>query len=56
MGYRKIKTEVPFGHLNRKYPQVAEEILAAGSADMVSMARPFLADAEIVNKAKEGRR
>ncbi len=36
-------------------PQVAEEVLAEGCADMVSMARPFLADAEFVNKAKQGR-
>ncbi|MCR9139301.1 MAG: NADPH-dependent 2,4-dienoyl-CoA reductase [Alphaproteobacteria bacterium] len=36
-------------------PQVAEDVLAEGCADMVSMARPFLADAEFVNKAKEGR-
>ena len=36
-------------------PSVAEEILAGGSADMVSMARPLLADAEFVNKAAAGR-
>lgn len=36
-------------------PQVAEDVLAEGCADMVSMARPFLADAEFVNKAKQGR-
>jgi 2,4-dienoyl-CoA reductase (NADPH2) len=36
-------------------PEVAEEVLAGGAADMVSMARPFLADAEFVNKAAEGR-
>jgi 2,4-dienoyl-CoA reductase (NADPH2) len=36
-------------------PQVAEEVLARGDADMVSMARPFLADAEFVNKAAAGR-
>jgi 2,4-dienoyl-CoA reductase (NADPH2) len=36
-------------------PQVAEDILARGDADMVSMARPFLADAEFVNKAAAGR-
>ncbi len=36
-------------------PQVAEEILARGDADMVSMARPLLADAEFVKKAREGR-
>jgi 2,4-dienoyl-CoA reductase (NADPH2) len=33
----------------------AEHILASGEADMVSMARPFLADADLVNKAKEGK-
>jgi len=36
-------------------PEVAEELLAHGAADMVSMARPFLADAEFVKKAAEGR-
>jgi len=36
-------------------PALAEAILARGDADMVSMARPFLADAEFVNKAAEGR-
>ncbi len=36
-------------------PQVAEEILARGDADMVSMARPLLADAEFVKKARLGR-
>lgn len=36
-------------------PEVAEGILAAGQADMVSMARPFLADANFVKKAAEGK-
>ncbi|PTE20422.1 NADPH-dependent 2,4-dienoyl-CoA reductase [Cereibacter changlensis JA139] len=36
-------------------PEVAEGLLAGGVADMVSMARPFLADAEFVRKAAEGR-
>ena len=36
-------------------PEVAEEILARGDADMVSMARPFLADAEFVIKAEQNR-
>lgn len=36
-------------------PEVAEEVLERGDADMVSLARPFLADAEFVNKAAEGR-
>ena len=36
-------------------PEVAEEILASGGADLVSMARPFLADPDFVNKAAAGR-
>lgn len=36
-------------------PDVAEEVIATGCADMVSMARPFLADAAFVNKAAAGR-
>ncbi|QXN64622.1 NADPH-dependent 2,4-dienoyl-CoA reductase [Serratia fonticola] len=36
-------------------PAVAEQVLADGCADMVSMARPFLADAAFVQKAAEGR-
>jgi len=36
-------------------PEVAEEVLARGDADMVSMARPLLADAEFVKKARQGR-
>ncbi len=35
-------------------PAVAESVLADGCADMVSMARPFLADAHFVAKAKRG--
>lgn len=36
-------------------PEVAEEVLARGDADMVSMARPFLADPDFVIKAIENR-
>ena len=36
-------------------PAVAERLLANGDADLVSMARPFLADPEFVRKAAEGR-
>ena len=36
-------------------PEVAEAVLARGDADMVSMARPLLADPEFVNKAAAGR-
>lgn len=35
-------------------PQVAERLLADGHADMVSMARPFLADPDFVTKARDG--
>ncbi len=36
-------------------PEVAESVLARGDADLVSMARPFLADPEFVIKAKENK-
>jgi len=36
-------------------PEVAEQVLADGCADMVSMARPFLADPHFVSKAAQGR-
>ena len=36
-------------------PEVAEQILADGQADLISMARPLLADADFVRKAEEGR-
>jgi 2,4-dienoyl-CoA reductase (NADPH2) len=36
-------------------PELAEEVLASGAADMVSMARPLLADPDFVKKAAEGR-
>ena len=55
---RKIKTEVsiPLITTNRiNTPEIAEEILANGDADMVSMARPLLADAEFVRKAAAGK-
>ena len=47
---------VPMITSNRiNMPQVAEDVLARGDADIVSMARPMLADAELVRKAMEGR-
>lgn len=55
---RRMRHEVnvPLITSNRiNMPTVAEEVLARGDADMVSMARPFLADAEFVNKAASGR-
>ncbi|ROQ29700.1 FAD-dependent oxidoreductase [Gallaecimonas pentaromativorans] len=55
----KMKKEglgIPLITTNRiNTPDVAEAILAAGEADMVSMARPLLADPEFVNKAAAGR-
>jgi 2,4-dienoyl-CoA reductase (NADPH2) len=37
-------------------PEVAEDLIANGSADLVSMARPMLADPAFARKAREGRR
>ncbi len=36
-------------------PQVADDLIAKGEADMVSMARPFLADSDFINKAAAGK-
>jgi 2,4-dienoyl-CoA reductase (NADPH2) len=55
---QKLKSEVniPLITTNRiNMPQIAENVLSEGKADMVSMARPFLADPEIVNKSEQGR-
>jgi 2,4-dienoyl-CoA reductase (NADPH2) len=55
---RKLKGQVgiPLVTTNRiNTPEVAEKVLADGDADMVSMARPLLADADFVNKAASGR-
>ncbi|WP_211824166.1 NADPH-dependent 2,4-dienoyl-CoA reductase [Proteus terrae] len=50
------KVNIPLITSNRiNTPQTAEAILAEGCADMVSMARPFLADPEFVLKAQQGR-
>jgi 2,4-dienoyl-CoA reductase (NADPH2) len=52
---KKMKEElsIPLITSNRiNMPETAEKVLAEGHADMVSMARPFLADPEWVNKAK----
>lgn len=53
----KLRGEVgiPLVATNRiNTPEVAEQAIASGAADMVSMARPFLADPEFVNKAAAG--
>lgn len=55
---KKMKEElnVPLITSNRiNMPETAEQILASGDADIISMARPFLADAYWVAKAKEDR-
>ena len=47
---------VPLVAVNRiNTPELAEQVLARGDADMVSMARPLLADPELINKAAAGR-
>ncbi len=52
----KAEVSIPLITTNRiNMPEVAEQILTEGQADMVSMARPFLADAEFIKKAQQGR-
>ena len=55
---RRLKSEVtlPLVTSNRiNTPEVAEEVLARGDADLVSMARPFLADPDFMAKARHDR-
>ena len=55
---QKLKKEIaiPIAASNRiNMPEVAEQILEDDVADLISMARPFLADPEFVKKAKENR-
>ncbi|MAA64290.1 MAG: NADPH-dependent 2,4-dienoyl-CoA reductase [Alteromonadaceae bacterium] len=52
----KGEVSIPLVTTNRiNMPDVAEKILAEGDADMVSMARPFLADSDLVLKAEQDR-
>ncbi len=52
----KGSVSIPLVTSNRiNTPEIAEAVLARGDADMISMARPFLADPEFVKKAAEGR-
>ncbi|GAA3914175.1 NADPH-dependent 2,4-dienoyl-CoA reductase [Litoribacillus peritrichatus] len=55
---RQLKgaVKIPLITTNRiNTPEVAEQLLEEGHADMVSMARPFLADPDFVQKASEGK-
>jgi 2,4-dienoyl-CoA reductase (NADPH2) len=53
---RAAGIEIPLCTTNRlNTPEVADAVLAAGDADMVSMARPLLADPDFVRKASQGR-
>ncbi len=55
-GRLRRELKVPLITSNRiNMPDVAEAVLARGDADLVSMARPMLADAELVLKAAQGR-
>ena len=55
-GRLRAVLDIPLITSNRiNMPRVVEEVLARGDADLVSMARPMLADAELVKKALEGR-
>ncbi|MBK9452993.1 MAG: NADPH-dependent 2,4-dienoyl-CoA reductase [Bacteroidetes bacterium] len=50
------KVKIPLITVNRiNTPEKGEEIIAGGHADMVCLARPFLADPEFPKKAQEGR-
>lgn len=52
----RAEVQIPLITTNRiNMPEVAERVLAEGHADMVSMARPFLADPEWVAKAHDGK-
>jgi 2,4-dienoyl-CoA reductase (NADPH2) len=52
----KAHVSVPLVATNRiNTPEVGEQLLAEGYCDMISMARPLLADAFFVRKAEEGR-
>ncbi len=52
----KAAVSIPVVASNRiNTPAMAEDILASGEADMISMARPFLADPHFVKKVREGR-
>lgn len=52
----RAEVKVPVITCNRiNTPEVGEQVIASGQADMISMARPFLADPDFVAKAADGR-
>ncbi len=52
----KQEVDIPLVTTNRiNGPNIANEILKDGHADMISMARPFLADPDLVNKSKDNK-
>ncbi|HEY6877005.1 MAG TPA: NADPH-dependent 2,4-dienoyl-CoA reductase, partial [Polyangiales bacterium] len=52
----KAALKIPVVASNRiNTPEVGEELIAKGEADLISMARPLLADPDFVNKAAAGR-
>ena len=55
-GRLRKELKIPLITSNRiNMPDVAEQVLERGDADLVSMARPMLADPDLVKKAREGR-
>jgi len=55
-GKMKQHVSIPLIATNRiNDPEVANDVIACGDADMISMARPLLADADFVNKAAAGK-
>ena len=55
-GRLRKELDIPVITSNRiNMPDVAEDVLVAGDADIISMARPMLADAEFASKARDGR-
>ena len=55
-GRLRKELSIPVVASNRiNMPDEAEDIIASGDADLISMARPFLADPEFVNKVAQGR-
>ncbi|WP_108787403.1 oxidoreductase [Erythrobacter sp. Alg231-14] len=55
-GRLRKELDIPLITSNRiNMPDVAEDVLVAGDADIVSMARPMLADAQFASKARDGR-